>query len=286
MPPQESTIATGSWFPTGYYGHHRSKPRHDLYQEFRRSARPIPPKRFIKWVRKSPDLHNFSNHDNKHSFPTDASYFDTGLGRRRGEEKFTMFRPDLIHWMPHAKELRGVIPASSYRSDFGPGAKAISGNITQCISPRVRAQSSKPYIEMSKKNFPEYRRNFTHGQPNPAFNTNFSTGYNRVDANVHHPTHEMLNTTGRINRPKDEPLIIQNKSARRARTAPVRYSVGDCLVWDLGHGRKVKAATPGAAVSESLPNMTPAATQISAFHPPHPPPKNLAPHPPPSVAVA
>lgn len=282
MPPQE-TIATGSWFPTGYYGHHRSKPRHDLYQEFRRTARPIPPKRFITWVRKSPDVHNFSHHDNKHSFPTDASYFDTGLGRRRGDEKFTKFRPDLIHWMPHAKELRGMIPASSYRSDFGPGAKAVSGNITQCISPRVRAQSSKPYVEMSKKNFPEYRRSYTHGQPNPAISTNFSTGYNRVDANVHHPTHEMLNTTGRINRQKQEQSVITNK-ARRARTAPIRYSVGDCLVWDLGRGRKVKA--PAAPeTSKSLPNMTPAATEICAFHPPHPPPKNIAPHPP-TIAVS
>ena len=28
-------------------------------------------------LQKSPDTHRFSKHDNRHSFPTDASYFDT-----------------------------------------------------------------------------------------------------------------------------------------------------------------------------------------------------------------
>ena len=150
----------------------------------------------------------------------------------------------------------------------------MTGNLTQCISPRVRAKSSKAAIDESRRNFSEYKRNYSHGQPNPAFSTNFSTGYNRVEPHAHHPTHEMMNTTGKIYRQRQEqPLLIKN--TRRARTAPVRYSVGDCLVWDLGR-RKTQPVE--VKPSEGLPNMTPNATQISAFHPPHPP--KIAPHPP------
>ena len=154
---------------------------------------------------------------------------------------------------------------SFFRSDFQVGTR-VKGNHTQCISPRVRAKSSKSVVDESRRNFSEYKRNYSHGQPNPSISTNFSTGYNRVESHAHHPTHELMNTSGKINRQKqDQPLLIKN--ARRARTAPVRYSVGDCLVWDLGRRKTQNEVKP----SDSLPNMTPNATKISSFHPPHPP---------------
>ncbi|OAF71873.1 hypothetical protein A3Q56_00371 [Intoshia linei] len=74
-------------FQSGYHGHHRSKSRVDIHDTYRHKSKPIPPYLFEKRSATASRCRNrdyiFSKHDNRHSFLSDATYFETGLGRRR-----------------------------------------------------------------------------------------------------------------------------------------------------------------------------------------------------------
>ncbi|XP_067908044.1 uncharacterized protein [Heterodontus francisci] len=67
---------TGSWFPTGFHGHARSKSRNDIFQEYRQQAKPPPPEKLIKRLRESPLKHNFSKHDSQRVFHNSATYME------------------------------------------------------------------------------------------------------------------------------------------------------------------------------------------------------------------
>ncbi|GFR75708.1 hypothetical protein ElyMa_002195100 [Elysia marginata] len=75
MATKVSSHSTGSWFPSGYYGHYRSKTRTDFVNEYRQLAKPQPPRRFIHRSSQPVVSHLFSTHDNRNSFMCDASYF-------------------------------------------------------------------------------------------------------------------------------------------------------------------------------------------------------------------
>ncbi|KAK7102033.1 uncharacterized protein C3orf84-like [Littorina saxatilis] len=115
--PMSCDIA-GSWFPSGYYGHYRSKSRNDFVCEYRQLARPQPPDRFLKRSMQPCGRHVFSTHDNRNSFMTDAQYFEQGLGKKRNPEK-SSFKPDFYTWMPLKNEIERSRPqVSTYKLDF------------------------------------------------------------------------------------------------------------------------------------------------------------------------
>jgi len=119
MATKVSAHSAGSWFPSGYYGHYRSRVRTDFVNEYRQLAKPQPPKRFIHRSTMPAAAHQFSIHDNRNSFMCDATYFEQGLGRKRHPDRSATFDPDFIAWKP-AKEMRnfGRPLTSTYRTDF------------------------------------------------------------------------------------------------------------------------------------------------------------------------
>ncbi|XP_025106888.1 uncharacterized protein LOC112571805 [Pomacea canaliculata] len=109
----------GSWFPSGYYGHFRSKSRNDFVCEYRQLAKPQPPNKFFVRSRQPSARHLFSHHDNRQSFLSDALYFEQGLGRKRSPGKAYSFKPDFYTWIPIQKEIESSRPlVSTYKLDF------------------------------------------------------------------------------------------------------------------------------------------------------------------------
>uniref|UniRef100_A0A8D0DSQ7 Ciliary microtubule inner protein 7 n=1 Tax=Salvator merianae TaxID=96440 RepID=A0A8D0DSQ7_SALMN len=102
----------------GFYGNSRSRCRNDYTQEYRKAAQPPPPDIFVKRMKETPSKHIFSKHDNRHAFPGSATYFESGLGRRRIEGSLPNTH-NLIDWVPLKDELQRDRPLmSSYQSDF------------------------------------------------------------------------------------------------------------------------------------------------------------------------
>ncbi|KAJ7317142.1 hypothetical protein JRQ81_003304 [Phrynocephalus forsythii] len=108
----------GTWHASGFYGNVRSRCRSDYTQEYRKAAQPQPPDLFLKRMKETPSKHIFSKHDNRHAFPGSATYFESGLGRRRIEGSLPSTQ-NLIDWIPLKEELQRERPlVSSYQSDF------------------------------------------------------------------------------------------------------------------------------------------------------------------------
>ncbi|XP_026695743.2 uncharacterized protein LOC100175394 [Ciona intestinalis] len=271
----------GTWYPSGYYGHFRSRTRNDILQDYRHAASPTPPSKFYNRVRKSPNKHLFSNHDNRHSFPTDASYFDTGLGRRKANRSVTAFNPELIAWMPHKDEIaKAGSVVSLYRVDFQGGNKKEC--IPQRLSPRIRKRmATMETVDAKLKWITDYKRQYSHGQPNPRINTDFCTGLEYTNGDQNRRSHQVLNTTGRL--PTSIPAYADH-TRKRTKSAPMRYSVGDCLVWNSGapkvqplyrqkqqrivlqHSTENKEDNRQNVEQPKI-SMTPAATTITTFNP-------------------
>ncbi|CAN0046555.1 unnamed protein product [Lampetra fluviatilis] len=119
---------TGSWFPTGFHGHFRSRSRNDMDQTFRLAARPTPPLAFARRLqhpRNGAHTHPFSCHDNRHAGLGSVGYFQTGLGRKRVRTPLALsagvYNGELVAWAGSAGHEERPL-ASTYRLDF-PGAR-------------------------------------------------------------------------------------------------------------------------------------------------------------------
>lgn len=113
------TETTGSWHNTGYHGHFRSKSRSDFNCEYRHLAKPPPPSTFVTRITEPVVQHSFSKHDNRHSFKSDALYFEEGLGRRRFRCDTNRFRRNFLAWTPQKQELsKSGAKASVYKVDY------------------------------------------------------------------------------------------------------------------------------------------------------------------------
>lgn len=109
----------GSWFPSGYHGHFRSKTRPDFICEYRQLARPQPPDKFYNRAKQPVRKHVFSHHDNRQAFLNDALIFQQGLGRRRVPNSTYNFKQDFITWMPEREFVERSRPlTSTYKVDF------------------------------------------------------------------------------------------------------------------------------------------------------------------------
>lgn len=114
----------GSWFPSGYYGHFRSKSRPDFLCEYRQLAKPQPPERFLYRSMQPTAKHVFSIHDNKQAFLSDAFIFQQGVGKKRHTTSMFDFKPDFYTWMPLKEEIERSRPLeSTYRLDYNKNGK-------------------------------------------------------------------------------------------------------------------------------------------------------------------
>ena len=75
----------------------------------------------------------------------------------------------------------------------------------------------------------DYKKHFCHGQPNVRINTDISTGQ-VYDGTDHTRSHQYVNKTGKL--AKVVPPYLSHLKRRTKSAPPIRYSVGDCLVWN------------------------------------------------------
>ncbi|XP_013390381.1 uncharacterized protein LOC106158822 [Lingula anatina] len=219
-------LIEGTWFPTGYYGHFRSKSRNDYINEFRYLAKPSPPKKFIKRSGENVARHVFSHHDNREAFLNDALYFEQGLGRRRVKTPYvSTFKPDLITWMPHKKELDRSEPhVSTYKLNYNVHANA----------------REQLFIKRPKSSFdPDFKATTTyryaHGKDNPNRDTLCAMN------------NQILLTTG--------------QRQLRPHTAKARESVASCMSWNVAP--TTTRRIPQATATYPPATCTPASTQVS-----------------------
>ncbi|KAK6995314.1 hypothetical protein BgiMline_011982 [Biomphalaria glabrata] len=199
-----STNNVGSWFPTGYYGHYRSRVRTDFLNEYRQLAKPQPPNRFIHRASQPVTAHAFSLHDNKNASIVDASYFEQGLGRRRLPEKSGGFDPTFIAWCPNKINMKAGRPlTSTYRHDF-----------------RLEESNFQMLVKRPKTSFD--------GPPTTTYRT-----VHGADA----PNRDLINAMN------NEALMLTTQHRQRQarlRKSDYRESVASCLSW---YRPKVPAAT-------------------------------------------
>ncbi|XP_067908043.1 uncharacterized protein C3orf84-like isoform X1 [Heterodontus francisci] len=217
---------TGSWFPTGFHGHARSKSRNDIFQEYRQQAKPPPPEKLIKRLRESPLKHNFSKHDSQRVFHNSATYMENRKVISRAKTahgRSSEFKKDLISWIPIQTEKQQQWPLiSTYQADFwhhrNPQSTAVM--IPQLLVPRVRRliTAAHPRSEMMQTT---YRQFYSHSQPNPNVHTNVFTGEVQSVPMEKEATFVYLN-------PKPKPA----SATWRARSSLSQcYTVADCLSW-------------------------------------------------------
>ncbi|XP_057297246.1 uncharacterized protein LOC130626160 [Hydractinia symbiolongicarpus] len=77
----------GTWFPTGFHGHFRSKSRNNFNVPYREYAKPTPPSKFLNRTKMRSDQHLFSRHDNRNSHSNAMGdleiHFNMGMGKKK-----------------------------------------------------------------------------------------------------------------------------------------------------------------------------------------------------------
>nr|XP_006006329.1 PREDICTED: uncharacterized protein C3orf84-like [Latimeria chalumnae] len=126
------SAATGTWFPSGFHGSFLSKFRNDFVQEYRRTAKPHPPDKFIQRLKVNLVICiSFSLSPCSDEccavlgFTPQTplkTFWSTGFGRRKvknSPKQTGICNRDLITWVPLQEELtRQRPPISTYRADF------------------------------------------------------------------------------------------------------------------------------------------------------------------------
>ncbi|KAJ8301092.1 hypothetical protein KUTeg_020079 [Tegillarca granosa] len=231
-----ATEIVGSWFPTGYHGHFRSKSENDFVCEYRQLAKPIPPKRFLNRSRQPSARHVFSHHDNREAFRNDAILFTQGLGKKRTPGKAYSFNADFITWMPEKEYIERSRPLiSSYKIDYRQ-------NI---IQPQIIVKRPKTSFE----GVPTTSYRYAHG----------------TDA----PNKEIIDAAN--NESLKLSLLNRKNRAMSAKVVKGRESVASCMIWY--NPNREKTCGDQQAVKKSN---VPPATQMVVYEPHPPPPKEPA----------
>lgn len=261
-----ATDIVGSWFPSGFYGHFRSKSRADFVCEYRKLARPQPPDKFYNRAKQPTRKHVFSHHDNRQAFLNDALIFQQGLGRRRVPNSTYNFKQDFITWMPEREYVERSRPlTSTYKVDF----------MTKASKNQLIVQRPKTSFE----GLPTTTYRYAHGDVSPNKKT--------IDA--------MNNTALKLsllNR-KDKPMSGKNSHGRE--------SVASCLTWvssktdtikeepvrpNIPPATQTTVYEPHPPTTQKPPSPTsPPRTVQQAWPSPEAPPPQVAPPPMPDVQI-
>lgn len=247
MPEQ----VVGTWFPSGYYGHFRSKSRNDFCNEYRNLARPQPPRKFFNRSKQPTPKHVFSHHDNRESFLNDALYFEQGLGRKRVPNETYNFKRDFITWMPEKEYIERSRPlVSTYRVDF----KSKKTEITKCsstISTTQQEHHNIPQIMVKR--------------PKTSFDGVPTTSYRYSHGDFSsNPNKELITA---VNNDALQLSLLNRKNRAMSAKTSGRESVASCMIW---HAAKNESTTSNGK------GRLPEATATTVFLPHPPPPREAA----------
>lgn len=236
------TRSQGTWHPTSFHGHFRSKSRNDFVNQYRQQAKPTPPVEFVRRLTSRPTTHKFSHHDNRFSFLNTVTSFQDGLGKKKVDNTHkSKFIPDFIAWVPHKVEISQAGPMESvYNDTFRESSRP------QCPQILVNTISKPKYVDLSKSNafkdpvtidppqkpVTTYQFTHRHKQPNINIITNMNTGTVEQFPVPEQKTARYINpkVPSIYDRPKSTSLTRMRKS--RIASAPIfRSSVADCMRW-------------------------------------------------------
>ncbi|XP_060074163.1 uncharacterized protein LOC132553892 [Ylistrum balloti] len=237
----------GTWFPSGYYGHFRSKSRNDFCNEYRNLARPQPPKKFFNRSKQPTPRHVFSHHDNRESFLNDALYFEQGLGRKRVPNETYNFKRDFITWMPEKEYIERSRPlVSTYKVDF----KNKRTEITKCsstISVEHKEHHNIPQIMVKR--------------PKTSFDGVPTTSYRYSHGDYKsNPNKELITS---VNNEALQLSLLNRKNRAMSAKSSGRESVASCMIWN-----SAKTEAPSSNGKSRIPEAT--ATTMFVPHPPPP----------------
>lgn len=208
-----SVNIAGSWFPSGYHGHFRSRSRNDVDSLYRNLAKPQPPRVFITRLKEPISTNVFSHHDNRYSFNTDATYLDRGVGRKgrhANAAKYTAPKQDLLHWHKYLSSQDHIF--SSYRDNYNAGGSIMKNQL-----------NSKPPGTLPSDSKYENEHEITA----------YRYDYGKYNANK--PIFQKLERETLLARPKSEMMIRSNSnqatSLNKNMKLPGRLTVADCMVW-------------------------------------------------------
>lgn len=143
----------GTWFPSGFHGHFRSKSRSEFTIPYRHRAKPCPPEKFMNYAKERSNRHLFSRHDNRHAHSDMGdleTYFGMGMGKRKyvqpGQTQHTRSTRDLLTW-------RGNEPGdlnSTYRSQYSTSRpSSCSFNESEPIHVRSNLELRRRHVRAS-----------------------------------------------------------------------------------------------------------------------------------------
>lgn len=237
----------GTWHPTSFHGHFRSKSRNDFVNEYRQQAKPTPPGQFVRRLTSRPTTHQFSHHDNRFSFLNTVTSFQDGLGKKKVDNSYKgKFIPDFIAWVPHRNEISQAGPMESVyndtfrESDRPPNPQILVNTISK---PRYVGDLNKstPFMpfkdpatvtfDPAEKPFTTYQFTHRHMQPNRSIITNMNTGNVEMNSLPMQKTSLYINpqVPSIYDRPKS--TLTRMRKARIASAPMFRSSVADCMKW-------------------------------------------------------
>jgi len=151
----ESKDIRGTWFPSGFHGHFRSKSRSEFTIPYRHKAKPCPPQKFLNYATERSNRHLFSRHDNRHSHSDMGdleTYFGMGMGKRKyvqpGQTQHTKSTRDLITWRGNESS----DPVSTYRAHYPssrPSSCVFGFNETEPIHVRSNLELRRRQLRAS-----------------------------------------------------------------------------------------------------------------------------------------
>ncbi|XP_033745267.1 uncharacterized protein LOC117330849 [Pecten maximus] len=242
----------GTWFPSGYYGHFRSKSRNDFCNEYRNLARPQPPKKFFNRSKQPTPRHVFSHHDNRESFLNDALYFEQGLGRKRVPNETYNFKRDFITWMPEKEYMERSRPlVSTYKVDFKSKKTEIT-KFSSTISMEEKQHHNIPQIMVKR--------------PKTSFDGVPTTSYRYSHGDMSsNPNKELITA---VNNDALQLSLLNRKNRAMSAKSSGRESVASCMIW---HSAKTQESSSNGK------SRIPEATATTVFLPHPPPPRDTQP---------
>ncbi|XP_072025305.1 uncharacterized protein [Amphiura filiformis] len=255
----------GTWYPSSFHGHFRSKHRNDFVNEYRQQAKPSPPGKFVRRLTSASTHTVLSHHDNRFSFLNTVTSFQDGLGKKKVDSNIkSKFIPDFIAWVPHKKEISQSGPLESvYKDTFresessrNPYPQILVNTISKPkavidianLTTTKSVYSDPVSVEDATHPITTYEFAHSHMQPNRNIFTNMNTGQ------IESTPLPMQITPNYIN-PQVPSIYDRPKTAltrlRRARisSAPnMRSSVAACLRWYDADDHKEDDKRPKTAI--------------------------------------
>lgn len=234
----------GTWYPSGYHGHYRSRTRTDVLNEYRQKAKPVPPEIFHRRLKDIRLRNPFTSHDNKSALILDASGFGQGVGKKKVDTRCSSkYQPEFFAWVPerHLPDTHQLMSVNQV--SYTGGSPIPRRKVLLSASKETKEQEDVPNSTYrvtygSCKTTPSTRFGVT-----PSATPQVAVSFSAAPPDLPPMTANQLggNRTSKV-------ATVQARS--RTKSAPVRsLSVQDCMIWHDMRKKERTEAPPVTVVS-------------------------------------